>query len=66
MLLGNVDSATDSGWINALIDSAGLGTVPLATVFECYSEISVMGKMAIEVMFFDPNGKVSKVIAHYN
>jgi hypothetical protein len=22
-----------------------------------------MGKMAIEVMFFDPNGKVSKVIA---
>jgi hypothetical protein len=27
---------------------------------------SIMGKMAIEVMFFDPNGKVSKVIAHYN
>jgi ketosteroid isomerase-like protein len=27
---------------------------------------SVMGKKAIEVMFFDPNGKVSKVIAHYN
>lgn len=27
---------------------------------------SVMGKMAIEVMFFDLNGKVSKVIAHYN
>jgi hypothetical protein len=27
---------------------------------------SVMGKMAIEVMFFDKNGKVSKVIAHYN
>ncbi|MCX6676887.1 MAG: hypothetical protein NTU95_02940 [Methanothrix sp.] len=25
-----------------------------------------MGKMAIEVMFFDPNAKVSKVIAHYN
>jgi hypothetical protein len=24
------------------------------------------GKMAIEVMFFDPDGKVSKVIAHYN
>jgi len=27
---------------------------------------SVMGKMAIEVMFFDTNGKVAKVIAHYN
>jgi hypothetical protein len=27
---------------------------------------SVMGKMAIELMFFDQNGKVSKVIAHYN
>lgn len=27
---------------------------------------SVMGKMAIEVMFFDPNEKVSRVIAHYN
>jgi hypothetical protein len=27
---------------------------------------SVMGRMAIEVMFFDPNAKVSKVIAHYN
>ncbi len=27
---------------------------------------SVMGKMAIEVMFIDDNGKVSKVIAHYN
>lgn len=27
---------------------------------------SVMNKMAIEVMFFDPHGKVSKVIAHYN
>ena len=27
---------------------------------------SVMGKMAIETMFFDENGKVSKVIAHYN
>ena len=27
---------------------------------------SVMGKMAIEVMFFDKDGKVSRVIAHYN
>lgn len=27
---------------------------------------SIFGKMAIEVMFFDANGKVSKVIAHYN
>jgi ketosteroid isomerase-like protein len=27
---------------------------------------SVQGKMAIEVMFFDENGKVSRVIAHYN
>ena len=27
---------------------------------------SVMGKRAIEVMFFDPDGRVSKVIAHYN
>jgi hypothetical protein len=27
---------------------------------------SVMGKMAIEVMFFDDDGKVKKVIAHYN
>lgn len=27
---------------------------------------SVMNKMAIEVMFFNPDGKVSKVIAHYN
>jgi ketosteroid isomerase-like protein len=27
---------------------------------------SVMGKRAIEVMFFDPQGKVTKVIAHYN
>lgn len=27
---------------------------------------SVMGKMAIEVMFFDEDGKVSRVIAHYN
>ena len=27
---------------------------------------SVMNKMAIEVMLFDSNGKVSKVIAHYN
>ena len=27
---------------------------------------SVMGKMAIEVMFFDEKGKVSRVIAHYN
>ena len=26
---------------------------------------SVMGKMAIEVMFFDSEGKVSRVIAHY-
>ena len=26
---------------------------------------SVMGKMAIEVMFFDDQGKVNKVIAHY-
>ncbi len=27
---------------------------------------SVMGKMAIELMFFDAEGKVSKVFAHYN
>ncbi len=27
---------------------------------------SVMAKKAIEVMFFDPEGKVTKVIAHYN
>lgn len=27
---------------------------------------SVMGKMAIEVMFFNDEGKVRKVIAHYN
>ena len=27
---------------------------------------SVMDKMAIEVMFFNPDGKISKVIAHYN
>ena len=27
---------------------------------------SVMGKMAIEVMFFDEDGMVSRVIAHYN
>jgi ketosteroid isomerase-like protein len=27
---------------------------------------AVMGKRAIEVMFFNPNGKVSKVIVHYN
>jgi hypothetical protein len=27
---------------------------------------SVMNKMAIEVMLFDSNGKISKVIAHYN
>lgn len=27
---------------------------------------SVMGKMAIEVMFFNPDEKISKVIAHYN
>lgn len=27
---------------------------------------SVMGKMAIEVMFFNNDGKVKKVIAHYN
>lgn len=27
---------------------------------------AVMGKRAIEVMFIDPNGKVLKVIAHYN
>ena len=27
---------------------------------------SVMGKMAIEVLFFDEDGKISKVIAHYN
>ncbi len=27
---------------------------------------AVMGRMAIEVMFFDANGKVSKMIAHYN
>lgn len=52
MLLGNVDSATGSGWTNALIDSAGLGTVPLATVFECYSEISVMGKMAKRLQYY--------------
>lgn len=26
---------------------------------------SVMGKMAIEVMYFDDNGMVSKVVAHY-
>ena len=26
---------------------------------------SVMGKMAVEVMFFDAQGKISKVIAHY-
>lgn len=27
---------------------------------------SVFGKMAIEVMFFDEQGKINKVIAHYN
>ena len=27
---------------------------------------SVMGKMAIEIMFFNNDVKVSKVIAHYN
>lgn len=27
---------------------------------------SVLNKMAIEVMFFAPDGKVSEVIAHYN
>ncbi len=27
---------------------------------------SVMGKMAIEVMFFNDDGKVNKVIAHYS
>jgi len=27
---------------------------------------SVMGKMAIETMFFNEEGKVNKVIAHYN
>lgn len=27
---------------------------------------SVMGKMAVEVMFFDDFGKISRVIAHYN
>jgi len=27
---------------------------------------SIIGKMVIEVMFFNPNGKVSKIIAHYN
>jgi ketosteroid isomerase-like protein len=27
---------------------------------------SVMNKMAIEVMFFDGNGKVNRMIAHYN
>ena len=27
---------------------------------------SVMGKMAIEVMFFDEEGKISKVLAHYS
>jgi len=27
---------------------------------------SVMNKMAIEVMFFDDSGKVSKVVAHYS
>ena len=26
---------------------------------------SVMGKMAIEVMFFNEQGKINKVIAHY-
>ena len=26
---------------------------------------SILGKMAIEVMFFDEHGKVNKVIAHY-
>ena len=26
---------------------------------------SVMGKMAIEVMFFNPEGKVNKMVAHY-
>jgi len=27
---------------------------------------SVMGKMAIETMFFDEAGKVNRVVAHYN
>ncbi len=27
---------------------------------------SVMNKMAVEVMFFDANGKVNKMIAHYS
>jgi len=27
---------------------------------------SVMGKMAVETMFFNDKGKVNKVIAHYN
>jgi len=27
---------------------------------------SVFGKMAIEVMFYDEQGKIKKVIAHYN
>ncbi len=39
-------------------------TQSMDTIALCYS--SVMGKMAIEVMFFNEQGKISRVIAHYN
>jgi ketosteroid isomerase-like protein len=39
-------------------------TQSLNTIALCYR--SVMGKMAIEVMFFNEQGKISRVIAHYN
>lgn len=56
-------------WASALEKISDLH-FELIDVAQCVESIaiyykSVMGKMAIEVMFFDENGKVNRVLAHY-
>lgn len=72
-----IDSGTLQGkpsvrkyWQAALEKVPGLhfelveSTVSIDSIAIYYS--SIMNRMAIEVMFFDPDGRISRVIAHYN
>lgn len=75
-LAGGIDSGTLKGkvavadyWEKALTKIPDL-KFELIDVTESVNSIavyykSVMNKNAIEVMFFDSNGKVNKMIAHY-
>ena len=74
--LSNIDNGTLKGkkyikeyWVNALQKVPDLNfelldvTASVNSVALYYK--SVLNKNAIEVMFFDDNGKINKVIAHY-